>query len=341
MTWAPCPHGVRTRGKKKSERLTRRQVVMAPPQARFPRQRARIRLPISVGSSDADNCSPDEDTEPSLDVVALTSMSEDETGHKDEDEDALVGSEAVKEADAEENAAINEEEEAEKAESASDDEVIDIDASVGGSMDQGKAYNTAQAGRRPSLQATSHSFYLDQNIVAPGIQTTIPRQTEKTGTKRPAPMGTQGDNNDGPASPCDLPDQPCSSFISEGGYPSSRPSAPPVSSDHTRNTPPVEVKRRNRWRQELPPSTSSPPCGVEPAASPSSPSSPSSQGEQTAPNAAAEQVTPMQSPGKPLAVKSKAVKPGSISQKAPEQLPSRERWRLRYLSFPFALAKMY
>ena len=125
-----------------------------------------------MGSSeDADNCSPDADTEPSLEdtqVVALTSMSEDETGHGNEEEDALAGSEALEEEEAEENVDINEEEEAEEAESASDDDVIDIEASEVRSIDQGSADNTAQVDHHPSLQATSRSSCLDKKAEEPG-----------------------------------------------------------------------------------------------------------------------------------------------------------------------------
>ena len=62
-----------------------------------------------MGSSvDADNCSPDGDTEPSLEeiqVVTLTSMSEDKTGQEGEEEDALVGSEVLEEEETEEHLA--------------------------------------------------------------------------------------------------------------------------------------------------------------------------------------------------------------------------------------------
>ena len=113
------------------------------------------------------------------------------------------------------------------------------------------------------------------------------------------------------------------SLINEGGYPSGRPSATPASSEYMGSTLPVDVKRRNRWRQDLPPGTSSPPCGVDPAvASPSGSASSTSQREQASPKAAIEPVRPAQPPVKPLAVKSKAAKPGLGSPKAPEHLPS-------------------
>ena len=131
-------------------------------------------------------------------------------------------------------------------------------------------------------------------------QSATPVHLEKTGTKRPAPIITQLESKDGPAN-----------LVSEGGYPSSRPSAPPASSSSMDHTPPTEAKRRN-WRQDVPQSTASPPCGVEPATT--SPSSQSSQGEQAASSAAAVQVTSRQSPRKPCAVKSKAVKPRSCAE---------------------------
>ena len=69
--------------------------------------------------------------------------------------------------------------------------------------------------------------------------------------------------------------------------------------------------------------TSSPPCGVDPAvASPSGSASSTSEREQASPKAAIEPVRPVQPPVKPLAVKSKAAKPGLGSPKAPEHLPS-------------------
>ena len=84
--------------------------------------------------------------------------------------------------------------------------------------------------------------------------------------------------------------------------------------------PPTEAKRRNRWRQEMPMSTASSSYGVEPATT--SPSSQSNHGEHASPRMAVLQRKTRQSPRKPTAVKSKAVKPRSSAQKAAEQLPS-------------------
>ena len=81
-------------------------------------------------------------------------------------------------------------------------------------------------------------------------------------------------------SPALSPDEPSSSKAWEGGYRSNRPSDALVP-DPSHGLP--EAGRgRNRWKQVTPASTSSPPCGVEPA--PTSPSSSTSHEEQTTPH---------------------------------------------------------
>ena len=152
--------------------------------------------------------------------------------HDGEPEEPQMVSEALEDAALAEDAVIQEEEEAEEAESAEDDSVIDIDASVEGSTEQEKA----SRGVPLTLQAASQPLHYGQSTVAPDTLPITPRHTEKTGMKRPAPAVSQGALNDDRTSPGEAQELPCTSLINEGGYPSSRPSAPPASSEYMGST---------------------------------------------------------------------------------------------------------
>ena len=131
------------------------------------------------------------------------------------------------------------------------DSVIDIDASAEGSAEQEKTCG----GVPVTLQAASQPLHYGQSTVALDNLPTTTRHTEKTGTKRPAPAVSQGASNDDRTSPGETQEIPCTSLSNEGGYPSSRPSAAPASPEYIGSTLPVDVKRRNRWQQDLPPGT--------------------------------------------------------------------------------------
>ena len=121
-------------------------------------------------------------------------------------------------------------------------------------------------------------------------------------------------------------DEPSSSKAWEGGYRSNRPSAALVPDPS--HVLPEAVRGRSRWKQVTPASTSSPPCGVEPA--PTSPSSSTSHEEETTPHKIAPWRRVRRTSLKPSAVKSKAVKPRSSMGESqplpsiPEQGPPQE-----------------
>ena len=236
--------------------------------------------PIAVGSSDeVDNCSQDNDTEPSEEdpqVATITSMSEGDDNLDGAPTEILENRAATNAARATRQNVQSEGERAEETESGTTDEVIDIE--VCGETTAAQAPVTAAgAGERHTSSPAGNEPHSPsrQTTTTPQLPAEASTDMAKTGTKRPASMASLQDEDAHPAPQVNSTALNRDGPSGEGGYPSGRPSASSAVSG-TDNSFTGDVKRRNRWTQGLLVGSTAPPQGVDPASTPSNgPSSPS------------------------------------------------------------------
>ena len=256
MTWAPCPHGVRTRGKKVS--LTESSSAEGeenPPPSEVPEPASQGHTPdsptsrITIGSTEEEQAdSQKEATEPSeseshAETIVSASC---EAAGKSRRANATLASPATNETSRiSEQRQETEEAQAEESESGTTDEVIDLDNSNEAIPDAIAAPIT-----QPSLGGPPTTG-----------KTAISRN--QAGVKRPAPTTPLGDieeQNNPPIKPKTTTNM---EVVEEGGHPCGSPLVPPNKAV-TIAASPEEQRRRSRWAARLPAVSAAPPQGVDP-----------------------------------------------------------------------------
>ena len=167
--------------------------------------------PTAVDNSDeANNCSQDNDTEPSEEdpqVVTITSMSEGDDDSDGATAEIPENQAATDAARAKRQGVQSEGERAEETESGTTDEVIDIEVSEEATTAQASV-TAAGAGERhipgSSPARTEPHSPSGQTTKTPQLLAEANADMEKTGTKRPASMASLQDENAHPEFFCRL-----------------------------------------------------------------------------------------------------------------------------------------
>ena len=207
-------------------------------------------------SDEVDNCSQDNDTEPSEEdpqVVTIPSMSEGDDDLDGAPAEILETPAATEAAGATKQDVQSEGERAEETESGTTDEVIDLEEGEETPTAQA-SFTAAGAGERhipgsSPARVQPHSPSR-QTTTTPKLQAEASADMEKSGTKRPASMASWQDEDAHPAPQSNSTASQREGPSGEGRYPCGRTSASSVDYG-TDNSATGEVKRRNRWSQGL------------------------------------------------------------------------------------------
>ena len=281
MTWAPCPHGVRTRGKK---------------------------TPSEVPEPTSQNQKNAKDPPASAFPVETMVSASDEAATKERRPSATPASPGTNETDrTQEQRQPTEGEQAGETESDATDEVIDLDDST-----EAIPVQTASSSQDAKLLVPAPSDQPTPRHLSPGKAAASRQQA---GKKRPAPTPPLGEAED-QENPSESPSSTTNTDVGgEGGHPCGRPLVPPSKDTAVKTTvnPCLEeAKRRSRWASSPPAVSAALPQGVDPESQSAASSSQTrppcgyDKGVMVAPTPPVTARPKMQGP---VAVKSKAVKP--------------------------------